>query len=245
MRRLFVTVLLAGSFLFVRPAPAHAWLHWLDEYSGPGPFVGFDLRWRLVCVQDPDAPAKSSRTVKPEKNVLRELDSFESTGPRIAAAILGAGCLTQPGKSPIASLNFQVARMWGHNGLQYASDAAHPSPTVNVLQFEPSLSVFVDKAKFVELTMGAGWSRVSGEGFDTLNRFYWRPVLITITPGALLERPTEGNLGKWPRAFSVSSGIVIQPKGFDAKDFGAIPGTFHTDKEFLATVEITFDLSRF
>jgi len=242
MRRLFVTVLLAGSFLFVRPAPAHAWLHWLDEYSGPGPFVGFDLRWRLACVQDP-LVVKGSKQVKPADNVLRSLDSFESKGRRIGAAVLGAGCLTDPKASPIASLNFQVTRLWSiDNHLQYAPGVA--SPTVNVLQFEPSFSVFVDQAKFVELTSGIGWSRVSGEGFDTLNRFYFRPVMITVTPAAKLERD-GGIVNKWARAFSVSSGIVIQPKGFDATDFGAVAGTFHTDKEILATAEITFDLSRF
>jgi hypothetical protein len=243
MRRLFVTVLLAGSFLFVRPAPAHAWLHWLDEYSGPGPFVGFDLRWRLACIQDPSV-APASNQVKPQDAVLRSLDSFESKGRRIGAAILGAGCLTQPGVNPVGSLNIQVTRMWSiDNHLQYAPGVS--APTVNVWQVEPSFSIFVDSSKFVELTSGIGWSRVSGEGFDTLNRFYFRPVMITITPGAKLARPTEGVVSKWARSFSVSSGIVIQPKGFDATDFGAVPGTFHTDKEILATAEITFDLSRF
>ena len=42
------------------------------------------------------------------------------------------------------------------------------------------------------------------------------------------------------RALSLSTGIFYMPKGFDAKDFGALPGTFHTDKELLATAAISW-----
>lgn len=53
MRRLAVTVVFATSFLFALPSPAHAWWHWLDELTGPGPFTGPDLQWRLLCFDDP------------------------------------------------------------------------------------------------------------------------------------------------------------------------------------------------
>ena len=76
-----------------------------------------------------------------------------------------------------------------------------------------------------------------------MTRFYLRPITLTITPGA--RRSRKGANNKLARALSVSTGIFYMPKGFDAEDFGALPGTFHTDREVLATASITLDLSRF
>src|SRR6478752_2803342 len=53
VRRVLLTVMFAVCFVIGRPAPAHAWWHWLDELTGPGPFMGPDFQWRLVCVNDP------------------------------------------------------------------------------------------------------------------------------------------------------------------------------------------------
>jgi hypothetical protein len=82
-----------------------------------------------------------------------------------------------------------------------------------------------------------------------MTRLYFRPIMLTITPGARLSRGGADNVPdaghKFARSLSVSTGIFYMPKGFDAKDFGALPGTFHTDKELLLTARITLDLSRF
>lgn len=249
MRRVLVTVLCAASFLFMLPAPAHAWFDWIDQLSGPGPFIGIDLQWRLVCVQD-----QRVQTPRSEKDLnvlrdpgisnLRRLDSFTSGTPRVLAGIFGAGCVS-PGQhnvNPVSSLNFRVARLWSKdNHLQYASGES--SPTVNIWQLEPSFSTFVDDKKVVELTVGMGVSVLSGEGFDSMTRLYFRPVMLTVTPGSGLPRTNFGS--KLGRALSVSTGLFYMPKGFDAEDFGALPGTFHTDRELLLTAAISLDLSRF
>jgi hypothetical protein len=52
MRRLFPIII--GSLLlqFTLPQPAHAWWEWLEEFSGAGPWKGFDIDSRLVCFVD-------------------------------------------------------------------------------------------------------------------------------------------------------------------------------------------------
>jgi len=238
MRRVLVTVLCAASFLFMLPAPAHAWWDWIDQLSGPGPFIGFDLQWRLVCAQDQIAATSAK---DPGDTALRSLDSFDGKA-QVLAGIFGAGCLGQPDVNPVSSLNFRVARLWSiDNHLQYASGVQ--APTVNVWQLEPSFSTFLDDKKLVELTVGMGVSVLSGDGFDSMTRLYFRPIMLTVTPGGRLPRSSFGN--KFGRALSVSTGIFYMPKGFDAQDFGALAGTFHTDKEILATAAVSLDLSRF
>ena len=236
MRRVIVTALCAASFLFMLPEPAHAWFDWIDQLSGPGPFAGIDFQWRVVCVQD-DMAATDSAT--PDENRLRSLESFGKG--KALAGIFGAGCLNNSHANPESSLNLRVARLWSiDNHLQYASGVE--APKVNIWQVEPSYSTFVDDKKMVELTMGMGVSVLSGNGFDSMTRVYFRPVMLTLTPGGRLRR---GGFNSVTRGMSLSTGVIYMPKGFDAKDFGAVPGTFHTDNELLLTASVSYDLSRF
>jgi hypothetical protein len=253
MRRLGLIVICCATFQLMVPTPAQAWWGWLDQLTGPGPFTGYYLHYRLACIQDKDL--QPSNDIRPIENASRSLHSFgrqegdkTEVGKReVAAAILGAGCLFQPKANPIASLNFRISQLWSvDNRLQYAGGAK--VPTVTDWQFEPSFSTFVDRRKLVQLTTGLGLMVFSGDGFDTFKRFYFRPLEVTISPGAVKgedSRATRDNGTKFIRALSLSLGFVIIPKGFDAADFGAMPGTFHVDKDILTTATITLDLSRF
>jgi len=248
MRRVIVTALCAAFFLFMRPAPAHAWWDWLDQLSGPGPFQGVDFQWRLICAQDESVYRIDSKD--PGVSSLRSLASFDKGKARTFAAILGAGCVG-PGQhhiNPVSSLNFKVAKLWStDNHLQYAGGAE--GPTVHVWQFEPNFSTFVDEKRLLELTVGMGVSVLSGSGFDSMTRLYFRPVTLTLTPGGRRSRggadDKPGLNDRLVRSLNMSAGIVYMPKGFDAENFGALPGTFHTDNEMLATFAISVDISRF
>ncbi len=49
IRRLIITTTLALFFQFMTPSPAHAWFGWLEEWSGPGGWLGGLVDLRLVC----------------------------------------------------------------------------------------------------------------------------------------------------------------------------------------------------
>jgi hypothetical protein len=246
MRRLSLVVVCCGVFQLLAAAPAQAWFGWVDQWSGPGSFLFVDGQWRLACIQDPriqEKPKGQKGDVTPMASDgtvgLRSLDSFEH---KWAAAAIGAGCLLQSNKNPSGSLNFKVGYWWSlHNNLQYAANVS--APTIHVWQFEPSFAVFTDATRFFELSSGIGMLSISGDGFSAFQRFYLKPVQVTITPGATLKN-TEG-AARAARPFAMSFGIMMMPDGMDAADFGAIPGSFHTDKEIQATFAVTWDLSRF
>ena len=46
----------------------------------------------------------------------------------------------------------------------------------------------------------------------------------------------------WDELVSVRAGITIVPRGFDATDFGAIPGTFQVSRDTLNTAAVFLDL---
>jgi len=236
MRRVIVTALCAAAFLFMRPEPAHAWWDWIDQLSGPGPFQGIDFQWRVACVDE----KLTDRNSKSPDGSLRSINSFDPGAPRVLAGIFGAGCLNNHNANPVSSFNVRVARYWStENHLPYARGVT--APTVNLWQTEASYSAFVDPKKMVELTMGVGLSSFSGDGFDTLQRVYFRPVMLTLTPGGRLD---YSGFNRVARAMSVSTGVIYMPKGFKAKDFGAV-GPYATENELLLTASVSFDLSRF
>ena len=125
-----------------------------------------------------------------------------------------------------------------------------PAPTVRLFQPEVSFSAFVDHRKSVEVLTGAGYSHFSGEGFDSFWRFYWKPIGLTVSPAALVRRDQHGDIkncfcDRLMRSFTISSSVLYMPRGFTAEDFGAKPGTFKTDREFVGSIAFVLDLSRF
>jgi hypothetical protein len=256
VRRLLLTVVFVLSFLVGHPAPAHAWWHWLDELSGPGPFIGPELQWRLICFEENRATVSTDSLENPGTNVLRSLDSLKTikadatTGQKtqhenfksIGARALGLlGCPLQPEKHPVASINFRGALLWStHNNLDYGGK---PAPHVFIWQPEFSFSIFVDKGKHFEVMTAGGWSRTFGDGVAPLWRSYVKPVVLTFTP-APLDRSANSGWNRVNRALSVSASVLYMPTGYTAADFGA-QGTYNTTSEKLAAVSIIFDLSRF
>jgi hypothetical protein len=302
MRRVVVIALCAVSFLITLPAPAHAWWDWLEEYSGPGPFTGFDFQWRLACINDPlpeqmvreeltaalaaargrviDAlltreregralTAEQLKTLQdsvenaekelanlpalvelrrkridPGPGVLRSLASYESSHQNWAG-FFGAGCVSQENHNPLGSLNFRLAYLWSiHNRLTYAEpEFAEDGPRVTLLQPELSFTVFVDQRKSVELgsAMGVSFAFTDKKGVSPFARFYWRPLILTVSPVSLLRLKTP----KGWRALTITSSIVIMPQDLNDVDFGAVPGTFHSAREMQGLFGLTLDLSRF
>jgi hypothetical protein len=248
MRRLSLIAVACTLFGIVTAVPAEATgPGWIDQLSGPGPFVSLDIQWRLACIQDSQVP-KTTPTDPPgndETGALRSLDSFEKGWTRSLAALGGAGCLIGHDKRPSGSFNFKVAHWWSvNNDLKYSDTYDHG---VRVWELEPNFATFVDSSRFFEINSGAGVLFIRGEGFDSFHRFYLKPIQITIYPGTTLRKAGEGSAGgvRALRPFGLSFGILMMPKGMDATDFGAIPGTFHTDKEIQATFAVTWDLSRY
>ena len=53
MRWLRRSVVLCVLMVALTPAPAHAWFEWLDYLSGPGPFRGWKVDVRVLCLGKP------------------------------------------------------------------------------------------------------------------------------------------------------------------------------------------------
>jgi hypothetical protein len=221
MRRPFVTLILLACFQFLSPAPAHAqFWRWIDELSGPGSFNGVVLPWRLVCIGGQPPPP----TLTTERRVQY-----------VTSAVLGgSGCLLNPGALPRASLNFDTGFLWAHrNDLDYASSV---KKTVHMAILEPTFTFHIDPTldnDWLEVGGGAGVLVMHGPAFDTFTRAFVEPIRGDFRPFA--------NRGRWLRGIVVRGAVIIVPQGFDATDFGAKPGTFHSSSEVLPSIGAFFD----
>jgi hypothetical protein len=241
MRRLVLLRFACLLGFLALPSPAHAlFWHWLDELSGPGGFNGYEIEARLVCFS------------KPVEENARSLQ--ENKEHQVRAAFVGVippGCVFT--RVPLqnqrtASINLAVSYLYAnHTHLQYAD--AQTNHYVHLLTLRPR--VWLRPARSVEVGAGVGFYRFSGPGFDPIWRTVLEPVLIDVKPFALIRDALgRGNAkevrqfpdSQWDLFISVRTGLVYSPKGFDAEEFGAIPGTFHTKRELLPTASVLLDL---
>ena len=236
MRTFKTSFLLLAVFLLIAPAPAQAWWGWLDELSGPGPWMFGDLQYRIVCIEDrgSDAQAFGATDKNQRPNVLRSLNSFDGFA-KVAAAVSGAGCLLQPGVRPRASVNFAT-------GI-FGAVANNPRPPgagrLAMQKYEFSASTFLDQAKIFQVNAGGGV--LKGLGDSDFNRGYWT-VSTTMTPYAAV--PRDSGTTSLLRTITVNVGVVVVPNGFAASDFGAT-GPFRSEHEVLKTISLTLDFSRY
>jgi hypothetical protein len=238
MRRVVVMVMLVAGFQLLTPAPASAFWRWIDEWSGPGPFNGVGFQMRLICIKD--VPA--TRAV-PEVEVDPATLSRAEKTVRVLLAAVGDGCLFQPEvRTPRASFNFEAAHLWSNkNPLPYTISPVPTDTSVQINQFEPSVSVHLDqdlRRDFIEVGVGIGFERITGPA-GTFTRAIIEPIRWDIRPLAFLwdHHP------KW-NIVTLRVGLLIVPRGYDANDFGADPGSFHQSVEVLPTLGMVVDLRK-
>ena len=77
-------------------------------------------------------------------------------------------------------------------------------------------------------------------GGEVLGQVFTFVAIFSIAVWYVVAR----QFAKWSgwKAIILQGGVIVVPQGFDAKDFGAVPGTFHKSTEILPTVGITIDV---
>ena len=113
---------------------------------------------------------------------------------------------------------------------------------IGLLRLGPSF-VWALEDRTLELKAGVEWDYFFGHAFDNFSRVAV-PLLMDYKPFVNEREIPPGTKGTWRDIVTVRIGVLIIPTGFDAKDFGAVPGSFHTSFEVLPTVSLVFDLGR-
>jgi len=214
MRPVKVSLLLGALLVVIMPAPAHAWFGWLDNLSGPGPFMGDEIEIRLFCFGGEHGAAGESSQFVP--------------------APVQTGCLNRRVKH-----NSSIDLITGAYFAIANSNIPYADPKVNRRTALINYGLLYSVALFdrrVDLKSGLEANYFYGPAFDNFTRlavvafFDWKPF----------ARETESKQA-WRDIVTLRLGALYFPEGFDSTDFGAIPGGFHTTHELIPFVGVAYD----
>jgi hypothetical protein len=211
-------------------APAHAisWWWW-DDLSGPGFFLGVETEFRLACFGGAQpSPAATAAGQATEAGALRAFKSECLAGRKDQRHLFSV--------NPV--IGYAVA---SNNSLPYQD--ARANRRVEVLTAGAALAYAVPGGRGTELRVSTEWNLFYGGAYDSFSRVSFTPA-IDVKPfrwGRAENR--EGNPG-WADVVAFRVGAIYYPKGFDATDFGALPGSFHTDHELLTSISLVLDFGK-
>jgi hypothetical protein len=204
MRRTYV-LLIGLAVLVATPAPALAWWDFLEQFSGPRGFHGWDLQLRLFCLVETTPAGATDKKVETR------------SAPPIGVIL--SLCKVNPEKGERQKMMFDLgARFLRSN--RYKDD---PSPdfangqTIHFTTLEPAVMFPVVGAQDgwrLDYGFGAGVYWFSSQGFESFNGAFLEPIRFD------LRVPI--NKG-WIKAIVARAGLLHFPAGFDAHAWAGVP----------------------
>jgi hypothetical protein len=224
------------SLVPVRPAEAQAgFIRWLERLSGPGPFVGGGVEVYALCYG-----VRKDQPVDPD-----------ASGDRAASWFFDANCGRAARDRRRVTIGAQWARLAGNNTLQYdASVPAALTDRVSATLFLATADVGVVRP--LDVGASAGFIRFAGAPPGAFTRPAIEPLRLTWKPLAMrpVGRGPNGTIPADAAAalyrrewLQIRLVVTLLPGGFDAEDFGAIPGTFHSGTEVQSNVYVIVNLA--
>ena len=212
----------------VRVASAGEWdfLWWLEQLSGPGPFLGWRVTEPVLCYgvkadaqQDPFTLDTGTPTLYPAK----------LTCGRVARRLVWA------------KVGVRVGRATGDNNLQYGQFLSDDQKKVTVWDF--GAVVDVSLRPYIDVGSGIGILRFSGKpipGSDFgFSKIALEPIRVTVRPLAIGDRVSND----WREILELRYTSMLVPDGFDDDDFEALPDTFRPNTEFQSSVSLVFNFA--
>lgn len=225
--RYLIFVLVVGSTL-LSPTPASAQWRILEKLSGPGPFDGLLLNWKIVHV---NKPAEDENTA-PADAALKRHRAIGATSPW---ALFEVGMVNGRRQETRLSVDLAFSYLWSRdNTLPYRRALSEDERQVRVIALEPA--IWVHAARPFQLGFGIGQYWFAGDAFDSFSRVAIQPIRLAVMPLRFMGRSTQKH-----DALRLEWGVVIFPTGFTAADFGAI-GDFRERPDVLwKNVNIVLD----
>jgi hypothetical protein len=183
-------------------------LDWLEALSGPGPSHGVVFSGRVFCVDQGEVVPWCLNDVTNRNGQPRDVSSF---------LLIDVGFYST-GNNP------------------RFDDTPTDTRPVHTFRLEP---VYMFRLHaMLDLGMGAGLIRFSGDGFDSLTRATLTPLRMTFFPLGFLPRAGTGRW--WGHFLRVEFAERFVTKGLNGADFGS-PSTYSTGGEFNTSLGVGVD----
>lgn len=214
-------------FLTVRPVSAQdGFWRWIERLSGPGGYQGWGATLTPICV----GVEKESRTAE---------DPDRDTDPAIKI-FPDLGCGKSSRNHFRAMLRFEVAWLTADdNPLVYDPPRTPRELRTRAFSFIPAVDIGI--TRWLEAGAGIGFIRFSGDLFDGFSKPAIQAIRLTAKP-LLFLRADDAKKRYGLEFLQVRYIATVIPDGFEAHEFGAVPGTFSTGTEFLSGVSFVVDV---
>jgi hypothetical protein len=231
-RHRWAAVVIALACLAGSRAEAQGWRGWLDRLSGPGEFDGYGVFFEFLCYGvdrfspgDPGAAGQPPRDTpgRGRRELFVDVDCSKAD-------------LREGAPRPIV---IGVETAWystNRNPLTYAGDPPAELREVTLRTLVP-FADFV-ATSWLELGAGVGVAWFDGELFGTTSKLMVEPLRVTVKPLTLAFPGGHRAL----EILQVRGQVVTFPGGFDAADFGAVPGSWKAGTELLWGAALVIDL---
>jgi hypothetical protein len=245
-RRVVVGVLAGLLWAGVNDAAAQAggWRGWLDRLSGPGEFAGVEVSAQIFCYGVPEATKAGASVADTPGSATA---AHREWGGVDLACHGKVDRLREKGKPDVdlwrVAFGLEYARSTAaDNPLEYGGGSQGDGPTVTLNELVSTVG-FMPNA-WLEVGAGAGIGWFTTAGFGTTAKALVQPVRVSVRPFTLLMAGRE----RRPPAAGILQlrfNLTSFPGGFDAADFGAVPGSWEADTELLKSFSIVLDFGVF
>jgi hypothetical protein len=203
-------------------APAHAarsWWGWLEELSGPGPFMGTMYSSPVVCWGKgmDHVPCDNFTKPKPPKEV-KERNATVKKSLQLTFGVLSSGH------------NPRLDKLVGVAGQEEENRRRVFAVPVNA-------AFMLRPHRSLDFGPGLGFIYFKGDGTPATTRFVgvanasWKFLLYGATPSAA-----------WRRVLSLEYQGTYVTKGFTGSDFGGPAALLHAPHEYRHSFGVAFDL---
>lgn len=239
MRRVRTLVGFALLLLAI-PSRAHAWWEFIEEFSGPKKFYGWDVQVRLFCVVDTVEEQPVTRNGR-TKNV-KVVKTTEKQTPS-AIGVIVSTC--QVPSSPDYKKTHAARRMSVDLGARFmhaSDDRFANGERIDFTTLEPSVSFNVfsrwPTRDFLDYGFGGGVYWFSSTEFQSFNGAFIEPLRFDIHPTTAMKQKT------WAAAIPmVRLAWLNFPAGFETASWGAGPGIApRLRSDWVFNLGIFFDL---
>ena len=214
----------AWGLVDARPAFGQAGvIRWIEKLSGPGPFFGAGFEIYGLCY-------------------AAEKDSIEAADPEATTRrtwFFDPNCARAARDRQRLTVGVQWSKLFGDNDLQYDELAVPEDQRDGVWLTTFLASADLGVARALDVGAGIGFMHFSGIQPGSFTRLALEPLRVTLKPLAMQPVTSGGMRSAYRREWlQLRLVMTVIPGGFDAEDFGAIPGSYSSGTEVQANIYI-------
>lgn len=217
-------------------AQSGGWRGWLDKLSGPGEFRGVEFAASIFCYGVPKGTGQEPPRIDDAGFQLkRTFDADIACRDKWDRAIAGATGRRVDLWKIAVGFEFGTSSS-ARNPLTYQGRTQQDGPKVTLGTIVSAVD-FVPNA-WLDVGAGAGFGWFTTAGFSTTWKPLIQPFRASVRPLRLLALNSRQ---RWPGVLQAKFNLTSFPGGFDAADFGAIPGSWQVGTELLKSFSIVLD----